>query len=411
LTKGDYKVNLDSIGYTLKPKRACFLGIFIIMKSKWVIFAVPAVFLLLVINSGSVAVYTAGIEKVRNKNVLDSEDFQIIDNFVGQAMAELVETRDFSDIGKIRMVILSHSSPNKESARVQYATQFYKSAHKYISEALKEASRLTAEDRKFVVTLNLLILIDGLLADAPENLQLANLAIGLLNDDKPVIRYWAVHSLTNAGITRQLNSAEVDNSELARRIAEQLQGLVEHSSPEIIVLMAEFAADVNVAQAEDLLLRIADMRIKRYANWTVEYELLDSTVLKSLCENISSAGQSKPAIGRRFGLLYSYAMQRYIKGRNYLSATQKQQLASVLAETEDKCVHRLLDKPQSTVRKAVGRDDYETLLLEHSRLLGDETRAGQLARKLNFHYGVGPNGNKRTAPPPLTEPPKTDVSE
>jgi len=375
------------------------------MKSKWVIFAVLVVSLLLVINSGSVAVDTTGIEKVRSKNVLDSEDFQIIDNFVGQALAELVETRNFPDIGKIRMVILSHSRSNKESASVQYATQFYKSAHKYLSEALRDTSRLTAEDRKFVVTLNILILIDGLLAEAPENLQLANLAIGLLNDDKPVIRYWAVHSLTNAGITRQLNSTEVDNSELARRIAEQLQGLVEDSSPEIIALMAEFAADVNIAQAKDLLLRIADMRIKRYADWTVEYELLDSTILKSLCEKMISAGQNKPDIGRRFGQLYSYAMQRYIKGRNYLSATQKQQLVSVLAETEDKCIRRLLDKPQSTIRQAVGRDDYEALLLEHNKLLGDKTEEGKLGLKLGFDYGKTNDGAKRTAPLVLPKPP------
>ena len=372
------------------------------VKDKWTIFAVLA-FLVLVMHSVSGAVSTSEIDSVRNKGVLEDEDFQIIDKFVAEAVRELVKTKDFTSIARIRTVILARKSSNRDSAAAQYAEQFSKSAYKYISSGLKQASGLTPEERKFKVVLNLLILVDGL-----SDLRLADLAMEKLNDDNTVIRYWAVHSVTNPGITKQLNSAKAANSNLARSIVGRLKGLVEGASPETIALMAQFAADVDIPQGEDLLLQIADIRISKYANWTVDYELLDATVLGLLCNKISAGGLNKPAIARRFGQLYSYAIQRYVKvkGRDFLAATQIGQLASVLVETEDKCIRELLEKRQVVIKRAVERDDVTALLLEHNRLLGDETRAGELALKLNFDYGPSPDGNKRTAPLTLPEPPK-----
>ena len=379
------------------------------MKHKWTIFAVLA-FLVLVMNLVSAAVNISEIDSVRNKGVLEDEDFQIIDNFVDEAVRELVKTKDFTSIARIRTVILARKSSSRDSAAAQYSEQFSKSAYKYISSGLKQASGLTPKERKFKVVLNLLILVDGL-----SDLRLADLAMEKLNDDNTVIRYWAVHSVTNPGITKQLNSTKAANLNLARSIVGRLKGLVEEASPETIALMAQFAADVDVPQGEDLLLQIVDMRINKYANWTVDYELLDATVLRLLCNKISSGSldkplpatsRGKPAIARRFGQLYSYAIQRYVKGRDFLDATVKSQLASVLVETEDRCIRELLGKRQVVIKRAVERDDVTALLLEHNRLLGDETRAGELALKLNFDYGPAPDGNKRTAPLTLPEPPK-----
>jgi hypothetical protein len=372
------------------------------MKDKWTIFAVLA-FLVLVMNSVSGAVSTSEIDSVRNKGVLENEDFQIIDNFVAEGVQELVKTRDFTSIARIRTVILARKSSSRDSAAAQYSEQFSKSAYKYISSGLKEASGLTPKERKFKMVLNLLILVDGL-----SDLRLADLAMEKLNDDNTVIRYWAIHSVTNPGITKQLNSAKATNLNLARNIVERLKGLVKRGNPETIALMAEFAAEVDIPQGEDLLLQITDMRINKYANWTVDYELLDASVLRLLCNKISSGGSNKPAIARRFGQLYSYAIQRYVKvkERDFLAAAQIGQLASVLVETEDKCIRELLGQRQMVIKRAVERDDVTGLLLEHNRLLGDETRSGELAVKLNFDYGPNPNGNKRTAPLTLPEPPE-----
>jgi hypothetical protein len=384
------------------------------MKSKGAIFGVLAAFLVLVMHSGSEAVNTRAIDRVRNKGVLDSRDFQIIDDFVNEAVRELVRTTDFSSIATIRSVILSRRS-SKTSVQAQYTEQFSKSAYKYISSGFQEAGKLTLEDRKLKVKVNLLILMDGL-----EDVRLADMAVGMLKDKNMVIRYLATHCITNAGIVKQLNSGGVDNSKLARLIVERLGGLVDQASPEVIRLMAEFAAGVNITQGEDLLGQIADMRMKRYADWTVKYELLDAAILQLLFQKITSpsrrvsdaagGGSSQPGqIARRFAQLYSYVLQRYVeglKGQDSLSATQKHQLASVLVEIEKSCIVKLLEMQQTVIKRAVERGDYTALLQEHSRLLGDKTRAGRLGLKLKFDYGKTSNGVKRIAPLALPAQPK-----
>jgi hypothetical protein len=353
------------------------------MKDKWTIFAV-----------------FADVDAVRSKGVLDSEDLLIIDNFVAEAVEELVNTRDFNSVSRIRTAISSRSSSATESAAAQYAQQFSESAYKHISSGLEEAEELTPEGRKLKAVLNILVLVDSL-----EDLRLAELAMRMLNDKNTVIRYWAVHSITNPGIIKQLNSGKTANLKLASEIIERLKKLVDGTSTDIIALVAEFTAEVEVQQGEDLLCQIASMRINKYAEWNVEYELLDATVLKSLYKKISSAGASNPAIARRFCQLYSYAMQRYVQGRDFLGDEQKHQLASVLVEIENCCIWRLLGAPQSVIKKAVERNDYVGLLREHNRLFGDKTKAGELPLKLNFDYGQMTDGNKRTWPLSLPEPP------
>jgi hypothetical protein len=371
------------------------------MKAKWVILTVSAVFFVLVVHSTSEAVNTRDIDSVRNKQVLNSADLQIIDDFLDVALRELVNTRDFSSIAQSRSIVLARSSSRQSSAQAQYAEKFSESAHKYISSAFKQAEQLTPEDRRFKMILNLLILTDDL-----EDVRLADLAIGYLKDENTVIRYWAVHSVTSPGLTKQLNSGGASNLQLARRITNQLQVLAKSSGPEILALVAEFAAEVGILQGEDLLVQIADMQIKKCADWKVDYELLNGITLRLLYKKIFSGAVNKPAVARRFAQLYSYVIQRYVKGRISLNAIRKHQLASVLVETEKSCVTKLLATSLTVIKRSVERDDYTRLLLEHNRILGDETRPGLLPQKLNFDYGTNPNGTARTAPLPLSEPPK-----
>jgi len=376
------------------------------MKKKWVISAVLAAFFVLVAHPDSKAVNTRDIDTVRNKPVLESADFQIIDDFLNDAVRELVNTRDFSSISKIRSTILARNESKKSSAQTQYAEQFSQSAHKYLSEGFKLAEELTPEDRRFKAILNLLILTDRL-----EDIRLADLAVAFLNDENTVIRYWAVHSVTSPGFTKKLNASIATSSQLARRIVEQLQRLVERSGPEILSYVAEFAAEVVIPQGEDLLGQIADTRMKKYVAWTVDYELLDAAILRLLHQRISSGAVNKAAVARRFGQLYSYVIQRYVQGRDSLNATQKNQLASVLVETEKSCISKFLGTPQTVILRSVERADYTRLMLEHNNLLGDVTKAGLLPTKLNFDYGRNPNGTVRTAPLTLPEPPQKPTTE
>jgi hypothetical protein len=262
---------------------------------------------------------------------------------------------------------------------------------------------MPAENR-FRIILNLLILADSL-----EDPRLADAGMKWLNNGDNAIQYWAVHSVTNSGVVAKLNSGGDANSELAGKITEQLKKVVENSSPETLALMAEFAAKVNVPDGEDLLLQIADMRIKRYEEWKVEYELLDGDILGLLDSKIPAESTSKPEVARRFGQLYSYAIQRYVKGKDVLNDTQKSQLASVLVETEASYISKRLKVTQSVVKNAIEQGDFKALLQEHDRLLGDETKAGQLPLKLNFDYGKNPDGSRRTAPLVLPEPPKESI--
>lgn len=376
------------------------------MKVKWVILAVLLAFVVPAMISRSRAVDTEQIDTILTKQQLTKQDLQIIDDFLKEAVQELVRTKDFTSVAKIRTVIVS-----KKSTQPQYARQFSESALKYILLAFEQAKQLP-DDRQFKVTLNLLILTDSLV-----DTRLVDLAIGKLKDENEVIRYWAVRSVTNLSLIQQLNLAGPANAQLARRITQQLRGLIDNSSPEILGLMAEFGAKINLPEGQDLLAQITDMRTKKYADWTVEYELLDGAILKLLCSKMVTAGSNRPVpimgkgiapIARRFGQLYSHVMQRYMMGQDSLSDTQKHHLASVLVETEDKCIRWLLEMPQTTIRKTVERGDYSALQREHNRLFGNQTSPGALASKLKFDYGTDATGKKLPAPLPLPEPPRTN---
>jgi len=377
------------------------------MKIKWVILAVLAAFLALVLSSGSAAVNTREVDIVRKKVVLNNQDLKIIDDFLAEAIQELVRTRDFTTIAKIRTVILSRQS-STQAQQAQYAQQFSESARRHIAAGFQDAQDLRRQERITAVTINLLILMDGL-----HDLGLVDQAIRMLKNENMVIRYWAVHCLTNPGIITQLNSAT--NSNQASVIAGHLKELIENSTPEIVALIARFAAGAKIPQAEQLLSQIADSRIKQYADWTVKYELYDSDLLKYLSSKIPSPSESlggplptttstRPDIARRFAQLYSYAIQRYVKGTSLLNDTQKGHLASVLVGTEDKCIGRLLGKPQLTIRRALERNSLQAILAEHDRLLGTATINGQLPTTLKFDYG-STGVSKRTAPLPLPDPP------
>jgi len=380
------------------------------MKIKCAFLAVPAAIILLAMSSVSMAVNTRDIDEVRKKAVLDSSDFKVIDAFLAEAVQELVKTRDFTSIATLRTTILS-----RKGSQGQYAQQFSQSAYKHIQAGLQQAeATLRPEERKTSVIINLLILIDGM-----EELPLAELAMPMLKNENMVARYWAVHCFTSAAILQQLNATITSDPRTAAAITAQLKEIVETSNPEVVALIAKFAAGVDLAQAEQLLLQVADSRIKRYQDWTIEYELYDVTILKLLESKIPlpsqtagvlapSATQGKPEIARRFAQLYSCAVQRYVKGKekNLLNDTQKAQLATVLVEVEEKCFSRLLGSPQSTIRRAIERDSMTALMDEHNRLLGSATGPGELPSKLGFDYGTDANGTKRTSPIPLPDPPQ-----
>lgn len=369
---------------------------------KWRMFFFTSIVVLsLTVTTDLHAADTWEIDRVRSKEVLGSEDFEIIDEYVAKCVRELVTASDLTSTAKISTLFLSRSVTEEESASAQYTEQFLEAAHKHLATGFELAAKLETEKHQSIAVVNLLILIDGL-----KEVRLADLAIARLDDDSMVIRYWAVHAVTNPGIIAKLNS---EKTKPASEITVKLLQLVESSSDEILVLMSRFAVGIDVREGEELLLKIANLRISKYANWDVEYEHLDSVVLNGLCDKLASSPNGA-TVGRSFGRLYSCVIQRYVKGRNILSAAQKGKLASVLTEIERSCVSRILEKPQATIKRALEHEDITSLLLEHSRLLGDQTRAGQLAEKLGFDYGTNADGSRRIEPPGLPDPPEELIS-
>jgi len=365
------------------------------MKLRWICLPCAILAVFLIISRSSRAVDQRPINEVLTKQVLTKEDLQVIDTFLGEAIQELLRTRDFTTVAQLRAVILS-----KHGKQPQYVQQYSESARRHLQAGIQKALALP-EDRQAKVLANLLIIIDQL-----QDMAMADLAIGVLGHKNMMVRYWAVHSLTNPTIVAKLKAGGEAGLRTARVVGEQFKGLVGTSAPEVLALMAGFAGSLDLTQTNDLLLQVADARIQQYNSWSVKYELAEIAVLKALSDKIGSAGSNRPALAQRFGQLLSCAVQRYIKGKDILIDTQKRQVASVIVETEAKCLAKLLgDTASTSFRRALERDDYAGLSAEHNRLLGDANQAGQLAAKLNFNFGKDPRGRDRLSPVSLPDPP------
>ncbi|UCD52856.1 MAG: hypothetical protein JSW27_09490 [Phycisphaerales bacterium] len=341
------------------------------------------------------------IKEVHGKSVLTQQDMQVIDEFMQDAVEDLVRTTDFTQISKIRATILTYQSP-----QAQYAQQYSESALTHITAGLQEArADIRDENTRFKVIANLLILIDSL-----KDPRLVNLAIGEIKHPNNAVRYWAVRVVSDSDLWGKLSQNQAAASQLAGRILAECSQAVEGSSPEVLRLMAEFAGRFDTAQAERLLAQVADARIASYADWSVTYELMDGAVLGTLCEKLTAGGTAKPELAKRFGQLLSFVMQRYIKGQGQgtLPNASANYLVSVMIDTEEKCLGRLLGTPQVNLRRAIEAGDLNALQAEHDRLLGAGSQAGALSSKLSISYG--PEGQSQAAPLALPPQPQSSAS-
>jgi hypothetical protein len=323
------------------------------------------------------ALETTTIDKVTKKEVLDQQDLAAIDSFVAAGIQELLKSKDFSTIGNVRLEIVARAHSSQPSADIQYNPQFVAAAAKNLEKAFAETAKISDADRQAKMTLNLMILLDNL-----DNVQLADLALKMIDSEDAAVRYWAVHAITNQKIIEQFNTGKAPAA-VARTIAERLAARINvETSPYIISQVVQFGAAVNIPQAQSLLMQTADMRLKKYQTWTVDNISLDETVLRLLGEK--TVGADKAAAASRFGQLLSYAMELYIKGRTSLDKAQKEQLASVLVQTENRLLPKLLGTPQSGIKRAIEKDTDQTLMAEYKDLFGDGETKGKLIAALNI---------------------------
>ena len=337
------------------------------------------------------------IEEVVKKNVLTAEDMDIIDAFVGEEVGRLVRTTDFTEVAKTRAVIVSH-----QVSQAQYAQRFSEAALRELGKGFDYATNeINDPDRRFKVFTNLLILANEL-----NDARLIDLGLRWIPHENSTVRYWALRVATNPALWDKLSQDQNTAAPLSRRILDACGKVVETSSPEVLYLIAQFAGRYDTTPTQDLLVRVADVRIKCYADWTVKYELVDIGILKLLVGKIGSGGTANPQLAKQFAQLYSYAIQRYIRGMKDKSLRElpASQLASVLVETEQQGLGKLLSGPQTGITRAVEAGDLNALQAEHDKLLGSTSQAGTVPSKFNFTYGSAQD--KRSAPLILPEPPQ-----
>jgi hypothetical protein len=201
------------------------------------------------------------------------------------------------------------------------------------------------------------------------------------------------------------------DEKLAKQIISRFDKMVnDRTLPEILNLIVGFADVLDTPQADALLIRIADVRIKSYAAWKVKFELMDAGLLNSLARSIkankTSSDREIAEIARRFAQLYSYAIQRYVSGFETLEASQKAQLKFVLADVEQSSVSKLLGRSQNVIKQYVNNSSQrslDSLGKEHDSLLGKASGAGRLGHELKFDYGTD-GGKPMTAPKRLAPP-------
>ncbi len=366
------------------------------MKSVLIVTVVLLLFFLSLVPAN--AVDTLAMEAVRSKKVLDESDLKTIDNFFAEAIGEILMAEDFSSISNSRAIIIANSA-SRELGQAQFDQQFSESAQRHISAALEQASGFTPPQRSFKVMTNLFMLLDYL-----ADVRLIEIPLRYIDSENTSVRYWAVHCITNPEIIEKLKtSQELDT---ARNIARRLDEIVATSSPEVLGMIASYGGSITVTEGEELLLKVADRRISAYADWSVEYELLDGRILELLSNKMGPSDPGRAEAGKRFGQLFSYVFQRYIKGADILTPSQQEQLMSVLVETEKTCLRKLTGKPQAGIKNAIESGDTKALLEEHNRLLGNAGEAGLLPDKMDFDYGKDQNGVTLQQPAQLVSAPE-----
>lgn len=330
------------------------------------------------------------IDAARAKTVLEPGDLQAIDEFVAASVRDIIRTRDFSQVSKARAALTT-----KRGTQAQYVQQFLESCRKHIQSGLQQAAGL-AEDRKFKVTLNLLILMSDL-----QDPGLADLALPYLGDPNRGLQYWAVQVATHPAVVGKIKQGDWP---VGAQILAQVQQSIRSGSAALWGPVAEFAAKLGTAEGLSLLNEVADLRLAQYAGGQVQDPpQVDTTILRLLGAANAADNGKDPAMTRRFAQLYSYVIQHLAKVYPVLSGTPRQAWVSAVVEVEEKCIGPALGGTDMPLRRALEKGDVTALQAEHDALLGSATAPGRLAAKWPFDYGAGPDGKVQTGPRDLPQ--------
>ena len=353
---------------------------------------------LLIVLCPVLAVNTAKIDAVRNKETVTDSDMAVIQQFLTDAFSELYEKTDFSDVAALRNTIVSKNSSSLESGQIQYGPRFFTIAQKEFSDTLKNVKGLPDGQRKTLLTINLLVLANDL-----GNLEIAKSALDYLQNSNIIIRYWATNCLSNASILSQLNYDSAENRQLGDDIVKRYSANIKtEQSGYILAIIAQFASGLKRPAAKDLLTEIAQKRIDLYMGWKVNDEMTDASILKALIDRTTTDADSSKVMAKNFSILYSAIIQRYAMG-DQLSDTSKSSLVSVITQSE-KLLTKFIPDWQGSLKRAIEKGGGTGLLAESDSLFGTASAAGKLPAAAGFDYGKNPDGSAKNAPPTLPKP-------
>ncbi|HPS54603.1 MAG TPA: hypothetical protein PLP05_03310 [Sedimentisphaerales bacterium] len=336
------------------------------------------IFVVLVFGSALSAVNTRDIDVIREKGVLDSSDFAVIDSFIAESINELLAAVDFSTLSNVRNFIVSRTEAKSGD---QYKNSFSDSLNKYIPDAFEKAKSLKPEKNSVAMTSNLLMLVEAL-----QDMKLTDYAMQYLKSENEVIRYWAVKCVTNQFMVDNFNSSS--EPIFAAKATKLLKDLIVKGDGDSLAAIVGFSSRIKSTAGNEMLLAIAERRIGEYAEWKVDNEIIDADLLNSLFD-VYSRDTTKKIYVQKYAQLFAYIMQRYIKGQAILTDKQKSDLASVMIEIEQSSMVKVLGISQSIIKTAIENGNLDALGKEYARLFDVDGQKGELATKMQFDYSPG----------------------
>jgi hypothetical protein len=323
---------------------------------------------------------------------LTASEKGVISKFWSTALDEMLLTDSSRECVEIRRQLAEQKGGEYLS---HYATTYVAEAKSAIEAAFGDAQRIEELQQRQMIERNLMILTAELKSPG-----LASLALQRLDDRDDVTRYWAFKTVTNPSLVQHLATDVTGDEKTTKAI---LTGLKERVPVETQTstqkMVVHFCMAFDDPLAREILVLIADGRIKAYRDWTVREVVLDASLLTAL-GNVAmlQPDPDKKVFGHKFAELYALTIQRYLKGKDALSKAQIEQLLTVIAEIDQNVLGKTMGIKTvilSALRRKTGLErEYETLF-------GDRMRSGQLAALFKFDYGKDASGKPITAPQEL----------
>ncbi len=322
---------------------------------------------------------TKEIDEVRKKTDLTAADLAVVDTFINQAFKEMLEAPTITDSVKNREDILVRKPKDDQP---KYKDQYRKSIESNVIAAMKALETWNDENFIKATRLNLAVII-GSMGD----MGLYEIAITMLGEDVPAVKYWALKALTDTDVRNSVR--QNPNSESSKAILAELNKAAGNDSPILLEMIAGFAAAITGQSSYDLLATIAATRIESYKSWKAVQESSDARIMAVMADKMLSDAASKNALAAPFANLMSATLEKYATGLAPdagLSDTSQQQLVTVIAELEKKIL------PKFTITtgliKAAERKNLKEFTEAYNALFGSEGANGELSSKLGVAVTV-----------------------